>query len=397
VRLEQGSVQRPVGRAAAPQDPARGGEARAFGIGGPQDQAEILLRDAGDFVVPDEMVQIGQVVSHAHAGYQVEGHVPAVSSSVVASPTADRRCPGLSVPPTGCGKPVRTVALPEVARAPRAPPAPSAGPVPTRDLNLRVPDSDARAVAYVAGAAPNKWGIMADGKPAIATGPDAFADGDKEAAKGPSGLMAKWRQAFSSSPAVPGFRSEGHRVYQSHPLFPVVTLQLLQEVLNRRLFSTVRERKRLTYDANMHLTSFERMAGGWYLVTVTAKPELAQQALDACKETLEAARTWDPISRDNLQSAAFELCSKHAGAMQTNRYWVDLMSGLQLGVMPDKDERYIADFIPIVQAIQVHDLQAMLACLATEEGQERWTCIGISGGDQPVDEAGHSAPSLSRR
>ena len=275
--------------------------------------------------------------------------------------------------------------------------APSAGPVPTRDLNLRVPDSDARAVAYVAGAAPNKWGIMADGKPAIATGPDAFADGDKEAAKGPSGLMAKWRQAFSSSPAVPGFRSEGHRVYQSHPLFPVVTLQLLQEVLNRRLFSTVRERKRLTYDANMHLTSFERMAGGWYLVTVTAKPELAQQALDACKETLEAARTWDPISRDNLQSAAFELCSKHAGAMQTNRYWVDLMSGLQLGVMPDKDERYIADFIPIVQAIQVHDLQAMLACLATEEGQERWTCIGISGGDQPVDEAGHSAPSLSRR
>jgi len=98
-------------------------------------------------------------------------------------------------------------------------------------------------------------------------------------------------------------------------------------VLNRRLFSTVRERKRLTYDANFHLTSFERMAvrptslthtlapspslslslslggrgresestfltrqltqGGWYLVTVTAKPELAQKALDACKETLQ--------------------------------------------------------------------------------------------------------------
>ena len=74
-----------------------------------------------------------------------------------------------------------------------------------------------------------------------------------------------------------------------------------------------------------------------------------------------------------------------------------ILNGLQLGVMPDKDERYIADFIPMVQAIQVHDLQAMLACLATEEGQERWTCIGISGGDQPVDEAGHSAPSLSRR
>ena len=39
-----------------------------------------------------------------------------------------------------------------------------------------------------------------------------------------------------------------------------------QEVLNRRLFSTVREKKRLTYDANFHLTGFERIHGGWYVV-----------------------------------------------------------------------------------------------------------------------------------
>lgn len=64
---------------------------------------------------------------------------------------------------------------------------------------------------------------------------------------------------------------------RSHPLFPCVALLLLQECLNRRLFSTVRERKRLTYDANFHLTSFETIQGGWYLVTVTAKPELAEQ------------------------------------------------------------------------------------------------------------------------
>ena len=30
----------------------------------------------------------------------------------------------------------------------------------------------------------------------------------------------------------------------------------------------VRERKRLTYDANFHLTAFDRIHGGWYLVTV---------------------------------------------------------------------------------------------------------------------------------
>ncbi len=47
----------------------------------------------------------------------------------------------------------------------------------------------------------------------------------------------------------------------------------------------------------------------------------AQKALEACKETLQAARTWDPITRDNVQSAAYELVSKHQGALQTNRYW----------------------------------------------------------------------------
>lgn len=37
----------------------------------------------------------------------------------------------------------------------------------SHDLYLKVPDSDQRAVAYVAGTAPNKWGFMADGSQAL--------------------------------------------------------------------------------------------------------------------------------------------------------------------------------------------------------------------------------------
>ena len=137
-------------------------------------------------------------------------------------------------------------------------------------------------------------------------------------------------------------------------------------------------------------------------MTVTAKPEQAHAALDACKETLQAARTWDPITENNLQSAAYELVSKHQGALQTNRYWVDLMSGLQLDGMPDKTVDYIRDFVPLVNSIRVSDVQAMLENLSVDE-QDIWSCIGSSGhttsdaavgdGDEQVEEDhGHSAP-----
>ena len=77
---------------------------------------------------------------------------------------------------------------------------------------------------------------------------------------------------------------------------------MVSEIANRRLFSTVHERKQLTYDANFSLTGFERMKGGWFLVTVSASKEKAQKALEACKETLEALRTSNPISPDNQQA-----------------------------------------------------------------------------------------------
>ena len=50
---------------------------------------------------------------------------------------------------------------------------------------------------------------------------------------------------------------------------------------------------------------------------------------------------------------AYELVSKHQGALQTNRYWVDLMSGLQLDSIPEKGVDYIRDFVPLVRSIQV--------------------------------------------
>ena len=150
-------------------------------------------------------------------------------------------------------------------------------PLPGKHIELELTDSDPRAVAYVAGKAPNLWGYMSDG----ASVPEKIMEAEKKA-------------------------SEYDKKRRSHPLFANAALALLSEIVNRRLFSNVRERKQLTYDANFSLTGFERLKGGWFLVTVTASKEKAQAALDACKETLETLRKSQPITEDNLESAKRE-------------------------------------------------------------------------------------------
>ena len=83
----------------------------------------------------------------------------------------------------------------------------------------------------------------------------------------------------------------------------------------------------MTYDANFSLTGFERLMGGWFLVTVTASKEKAQKALEACKETLDDLRRSSPMSLDNLESAKRVITDRHEGELRTSSYWATIMSG----------------------------------------------------------------------
>lgn len=217
---------------------------------------------------------------------------------------------------------------------------------PGQHIELELPDSDPRAVAYVAGAAPNAWGYLADGS----TVAEKVLEADKKA-------------------------SEYDKRRRSHPLFAHVALSLLSEIANRRLFSTVRERKQLTYDANFSFTGFERLLGGWFLVTVTASKEKAQQALDACKETLAALRKSNPITADNVESAKRVVINRHESELRTTAYWTQLMSGIQEESVPLKGPLAVTDFHAVVESITPRDLQLTLETLGLDEG-ELYTAIG---------------------
>merc|ERR1712176_1356993 len=127
-------------------------------------------------------------------------------------------------------------------------------------LEIELEDSDPRAVAYVAGSAPNAWGYLADGSTMV------------------DHIMARDKRA-----------SDYDR----------------------------QRRKQLTYDANFSFTGFERLLGGFFLVTVTASKENAQKALEACIETLQNLRKKQKISPDNVESAKRVVLNRHDFELRT--------------------------------------------------------------------------------
>jgi predicted Zn-dependent peptidase len=240
---------------------------------------------------------------------------------------------------------------------------PSTGRVPEpkmgQHIELELPDSDPRAVAYVAGSAPNAWGYIADGT----TVAERVLEADKRA-------------------------SDYDKRRRSHPLFAHAALSLISEIANRRLFSTVRERKQLTYDANFSFSGFERLMGGWFLVTVTASKEKAQLALDACKETLHTLRKTSPITPDNVESAKRVCLNRHEGELRTTAYWAQIMSGIQEESVPLKGPLSVTDFAAVVESITAKDLQLALECLGLDE-DKLFTAIGrtvLPEGSEASDE-----------
>lgn len=218
-------------------------------------------------------------------------------------------------------------------------------PLPGRHLDFSLEDPDPRAIAYVSGTAPNSWGFFSDGT--------NLADSIQKRDKNPSTF-------------------DGQR--RGHPLFARCALLLISEIVNRRLFSNVREKRQLTYDANFKFTGYEQIGGGFFLCTVTASKEKAQEAMEACKETLVALVESQPISNDNLESAKRVVVNRHEGEMRTTRYLSELMSGLQLDAVPKKGPLSLTDFNAMVQAITVKDLQLALAAL--DVTNNLYTAIG---------------------
>jgi len=217
-------------------------------------------------------------------------------------------------------------------------------------LVVYLPDSDERAMGYLAGPCPNKWGIFADGS-----------------------TISGFLQSVSNNKKEDRW---------SHPLFGHVVLLVLQEVANRRLFSIVREYRRLTYDAAFNLHLNECMQGGYYTVSVTSSPKQVQAAIEACKEALYSLKGSTGITSDTIQCSKRTILNRFKTDTSTNKFWVEVMSGTQLECIPQKTIKCITDFETILSKVALSDVQLLVDALKFDENSMT-SCIGITSPQPP--------------
>nr|GMD30644.1 stromal processing peptidase, chloroplastic [Ipomoea batatas] len=216
-------------------------------------------------------------------------------------------------------------------------------------------DTDERACAYIAGPAPNRWGFTFEGK-------DLFEY-----------QLKSGEQSNKLENVENGLQGRFH----THPLFFAITMGLLAEVINSRLFTTVRDSLGLTYDVSFELNLFDRLKLGWYVISVTSTPSKVHKAVDACKNVLRGLHS-NRITPRELDRARRTLLMRHEAEIKSNAYWLGLLAHLQAASVPRKDISCIKELTSLYEAATIEDVYVAYEQLKIDENS-LFSCIGIAG------------------
>ncbi|KAG5532272.1 hypothetical protein RHGRI_026793 [Rhododendron griersonianum] len=230
-------------------------------------------------------------------------------------------------------------------------------------------DTEERACALIAGPAPNRWGLTSEGIDLFESIGNMSADNDDQ----------------SKSEAQNKLQGR----FRSHPLFFAITLGLLAEIINSRLFTTVRDSLGLTYDVSFELNLFDWLKLGWYVISVTSTPGKVYKAVDACKNVLRGLHSnkIDPTELDRvcyfpnlikIKHAKRTLLMRHEAESKSNAYWLGLLAHLQAASVPRKDITCIKDLNSLYEAATVKDLYLAYDQLKIDESS-LYSCIGVAG------------------
>ncbi|KAL8427666.1 hypothetical protein Efla_007085 [Eimeria flavescens] len=242
-----------------------------------------------------------------------------------------------------------------------------------RRVDAYVRDSESRAVVHIAGYACNRWGRNPDGS-LLWQLMDALDENSGRESRLKNRLRGnKHPSAFSS-----GLDHRRHRA------FPRVALWILQELITKRLFSVLREEKRLTYEAAFEVMSFDILSGGVFIITVHTQPEQVERVLEATYTALQQAASTRPLLQSQLEGAKQQVISRHVHDRKYGRYWLDLLGGLQLSELPAKSSSYFEDFERVVESVTLKDIHSLLRSLGIYR-EKMWEAIGISGPVPPAE------------
>lgn len=214
-------------------------------------------------------------------------------------------------------------------------------------------DTDERACAYIAGPAPNRWGFDAEGR-------DLF-------------------HIIGNNSLSQEKQNNQQRNIRDHPLFFGIALGLLAEIINSRLFTTVRDSLGLTYDVSFELSLFDRLSLGWYVVSVTSTPAKVYKAVDACKNVLRGLHS-NKLAQRELDRAKRTLLMRHEAETKSNAYWLGLVAHLQSSAVPRKDVSCIKDLTSLYEAATIEDIYLAYEHLKVDD-KSLFSCVGVAGAE----------------
>ncbi|MBA0817820.1 hypothetical protein Gohar_003746 [Gossypium harknessii] len=152
---------------------------------------------------------------------------------------------------------------------------------------------------------------------------------------------------------------------------------LLAEVINSRLFTTVRDSLGLTYDVSFELNLFDRLKLGWYVISVTSTPSKVYKAVDACKNVLRGLHS-NKVAPRELERAKRTLLMRHEAEIKSNAYWLGLLAHLQASSVPRKDISCVKELTSLYEAASIEDIYLAYDQLKVDE-DSLYSCIGIAG------------------
>ncbi|KAJ8536100.1 hypothetical protein K7X08_034501 [Anisodus acutangulus] len=237
----------------------------------------------------------------------------------------------------------------------------SAAPFSLQHQQVFLKDTDERACAYIAGPAPNRWGFTFEGNDLFESVGNLSAN-DQELEQSDTNLQGRIR---------------------NHPLFFAIAMGLLAEIINSRLFTTVRDSLGLTYDVSFELNLFDRLKLGWYVISVTSTPGKVHKAVDACKNVLRGLHSNRIVPRE-LDRARRTLLMRHEAEIKSNAYWLGLLSHLQAPSVPRKDISCIKDLTLLYETATIEDVYVAYEQLKIDENS-LYSCIGIAGAQAGED------------
>ena len=235
-------------------------------------------------------------------------------------------------------------------------------PLEVRHSVWHLKDSDERACAYIAGLAPCRWGEFGNQQAPLQ-------------ALDPSTIQTP------PPPLAPGASPEeiktARNLRRQHPLYASATLGLLSEMINSRLFTTVRDTLGLTYDVSFELSLFDRLPTGWFYVNVTSTPQKIKDAMMASMRVLRSGSIQPFTSRDLLR-AKRTLITRHESDLKDNGYWLALLTHVQSPSVPLKSVECLRDLTAMYESITVEDIYEAYSHFDFSD-EATFTCIGTSG------------------